>query len=139
MWEASGGPPLSGGIYVGIFRTHQGDPPTGDTCSGASCGDVATGVTFTKSGVAQPNDDYYFMAAETTHQTIDPDATATGANGTGLLTNASVEDNLVYSGTGGLSDMDNCQWKTHAAASLPGIVFVQIYRPTNIIGKTCSL
>ena len=69
---------------------------------------------------------------------IDPSALLTGQNGTGLLVNASVNDSLVYSGSGGLTDTANCQWKTHAAAALPGIVFIQIYRPVNQIGKTCT-
>ncbi|HUJ59202.1 MAG TPA: hypothetical protein VLX92_11940 [Kofleriaceae bacterium] len=129
-WTSSGGPPLSGGIYVGIFRTHMlgnGDPLA-----------VQSGVTFTKSGTPIPGDDFYFTAAQTTHDTIDPTATATGANGTGLLINVSVNDSLVYSGTGGITDTVDCKWETHAAAALANIVFVQIYRPQNQLGKTCA-
>ncbi len=139
MWAATGGPLLSGGIYVGIFRKQHGDPPTGDTCTGSGCFDTVAGVTFTKSGTTEPNNDYYFSASSLMHQMIDATATATGQSGTGLLTNASVNDSLVYSGTGGITDTTDCQWKTHAAASLPGIVFIQIYRPVNQIGKTCPL
>lgn len=139
-WTASGGPPLSGGVFVGLFRGKGGDPATnGDTCSGSGCDAPAAGVTFTKSGATIPADDYYFTAADTNLTTVDATATATGANGAGLLTNASVNDNLVYSGTGGLSDTTNCQWKNHGAASLPGIVTVQIFRPTSKPLKTCSL
>ena len=67
---------------------------------------------------------------------IDAAATATGMNGTGLLTGASVNDSLVYSGTGGITDTTNCKWENHAAASLPTIVFFQVYRPMNQVGHT---
>jgi hypothetical protein len=128
MWENTGGPPLSGGIYVGVFRSHK------ENADGTFTGDpfaTSSGVTFTKSGVASPSDDYYFMA-ETTHQHVDAAATLTSTNGTVLYTNASVSDGLVYSGdSGGITDTTNCQWDSHAAASLPNIVFFQIYRPVN--------
>ena len=130
MWSSTGGPAVSTGMYVAIFRTHKlgnGDPLA-----------PQSGVTITKSGSPVPSNDYYFKAAETNHQNVDPIATATGANGTGLLTNASVTDNLVWSGNGGITDQNNCEWETHAAASLPFIVFFQIYRPQNVIGKTCT-
>ena len=129
-WQTTGGPPLSGGIYVAIFRTHKlgnGDPLANQA-----------GVSITKSGSTSPANDYYFVSTETNHTNIDAAATATGVNGTGLFTNASVNDNLVYSGVGGIADTVNCKWETHAAASLPFIVFLQVYRPQNQIGKTCS-
>jgi len=134
-WTSTGGPMLSDGIYVGIFRAHACDA-TG-TCTGDKFA-TQGGVTFTKSGATEPANDYYFMA-ETTHDHIDPAATATSINGTGLLTGASVNDSLVYSGTGGITDTVNCKWETHAAASLANIVFLQVYRPTNFsFNTTCS-
>ena len=135
-WTSSGGPPVSGGIYVGIFRAHKCDETTG-MCTGDRFANQS-GVTITKSGSTLPNNDYYFNATDTTRTTIDPAATATGSNGTGLLTGASVNDSLVYSGTGGITDTTNCKWETHAAASLPQIVFFQVYRPMNQLGKTCN-
>lgn len=139
-WASSGGPPLSGGIFVGLFRAKSGDPNTnGDTCTGTGCDAPQSGVTFTNNGATEPADDYYFTAAEANLTTVDPTATATGSNGAGLLTNASVTDSLVYAGTGGLSDTTNCQWKNHGAASLPNIVTIQIFRPTSKPLKTCSL
>ena len=134
-WEASGGPPVSGGVYVGIFRTHKCDS-TG-TCTGDKFANQS-GVTFTKSGSTIPNSDYYFTASQTTRMSIDAAATATGMNGTGLLTGASVNDSLVYSGTGGITDTTSCKWESHAAASLPTIVFFQVYRPMNQVGHTCN-
>jgi len=134
-WTSSGGPPVSGGIYVAIYRTHKCDA-TG-TCTGDAFANQS-GVTITKSGSTLPNNDYYFTAAETGRTTIDGATNATGSNGTGLLTGASVNDLLVYSGTGGITDTTNCKWESHAAASLANIVFFQIYRPQNQIGHTCN-
>ena len=132
-WESSGGPPVSSGVYVGIFRQH---------CVAAGCtGDPFApqpDVTFTKSGATIPNQDYYFMAGQTTRMTIDPSATVTGANGTGILDNVSISDMFVYSGTGGITDVVDCKWETHAAAALPNIVFVQLFRKQNQLGKTCA-
>ena len=132
-WEASGGPALANGIYVGLFRAH---------CTGAGCtGDAFApqpGVSFTKSGTAIPSLDSYFVATDTMRTTIDPTATATGANGTGLLDMVSVNDGFVYSGTGGITDTTDCRWQTAAAAALPNIVFVQVFRKQNQIGKTCT-
>jgi len=65
-------------------------------------------------------------------------AFATSANGTGLLTNANVMDGLAYSGTGGITDTTNCQWENHAAANVPGLLFIQIYRKVAKLGKTCT-
>jgi hypothetical protein len=135
QWTSTGGPPLSGGIYVGIFRQHGCD--AAGTCTGDAFANQA-GVTITKSGATVPANDYYFQS-ETTHLHVDGAATATSINGTVLLTNASVNDSLVYSGTGGITDTVNCQWETHAAASLANIVFLQVYRPTAKPLKTCTL
>jgi hypothetical protein len=95
-------------------------------------------VTFTKNGNPQAANDYYFMA-ETGRLHIDGAASSTSINGTALFTGASVNDGLAYSGnTGGITDTTNCQWETHAAASIPGVVFMQVYRPTNKPLKTCT-
>ncbi len=127
MWENSGGPPVSGGLYIPIFyekvaRTNS---------------DLQDGVTLTKSGNPVPLQDDYFVATESARHTIDPAATATGINGTVLVTGASVNDGVVYSGSGGdLSS--NCQWEKHAGASLPFILSVQGFRPQDAIGQTCD-
>ncbi len=126
MWEASGGPPISGGVYVPIFRA-------------ASAGTTnQSGVTVTRSGSTIPADDYYFAAAQVGHTTIDSAATATGANGTALITNAMVSESAAYSAQVGPLPAE-CRWELHAGASLPFILFVQVFRPTNAIGKTCPL
>jgi hypothetical protein len=125
-WNMSGGPPLSGGIYALVYRQHK-DPTKPE---------LQAGVTVTKSGNTIPANDYYFQAALTDRTTIDPAATATGANGTALVTNASVSDSVVYAGQGGLGA--GCRWELHAGASLANIVYIQVYRKADIIGQTCS-
>jgi hypothetical protein len=132
MWESSGGPPLSGGYYITVFRQHS-------LKNGMDPFLPAPNVTFTKSGSPVPAQDTYFAPQQTTHQTLDNAQTATGANGTALITGATVMDNLAYSGMGGLSDTTNCRWEPHAGATLPFIAFIQIFRPTDQIGLTCPL
>ncbi|MGN6104929.1 MAG: hypothetical protein ACTHU0_07490 [Kofleriaceae bacterium] len=124
-WAASGGPPISGGIYAMVFRANS----TGSANN--------AGVTMTRAGSPVPANDYYFLAAQTTRADVDPDATATGANGTALITNASINDSLAYSGTGGLPA--TCRYSTHAGASLPFILFIQVVRPIHATGMTCPL
>ena len=133
MWVASGGPPLSGGYYVQIFRArHEGF-------------DTQAGVTATKAGQPNTANDYYFVAGETTRRTIAPAATVTGANGTAIITNAAVSDGPAYAGSGQIPP--ECVWEAKAGASIaanpqtmvPPVVFVSIFRPGNAIGQTCPL
>jgi hypothetical protein len=125
-WQDSGGPPLSGGIYVGIFRQHK--TPTGT----GSQDPTQAGVKFTKNNSPIMSQDYYFQAAQATNTTIDINATATGVNGSGFLTGTSVNDATAYSGTGGITDTTHCTWENHAAANLANIVFFQIYRKADV-------
>ncbi len=135
-WASSGGPTVGSGIYTALFRAHMCD--MSGTCTGDPFATEA-GVTITKSGTPQPSNDYYFQAADTTLTTIDSAATATGANGAGLYIGAALSDGFfAYSGTGGIADTTNCQWEQHAAASLPNIVLVQIFRPQNKPLHTCT-
>lgn len=125
QWAASGGPPLSGGYYVNVFRGHR----TGT--------DTQAGVQATRSGGPNTANDYYFGLAATTRQTIDGSATTTGANGTVLITNASVAESVAYAGSGAIPT--SCVWEAHAGASLPNIVFIQLFRPVNAVAQTCPL
>ncbi|MEO8845691.1 MAG: hypothetical protein ABI591_10810 [Kofleriaceae bacterium] len=133
-WQSAGGPMLSAGIYASVFRTHGCD--SAGTCTGDAFANQS-GVTITKSGMTHSANDSYFQA-ETGRVNLDGAANATSINGTGLYTGASVDDGLVYSGTGGIADTANCAWEPHAAASIPGLVFIQVYRPINIPLKTCT-
>ncbi len=125
QWVASGGPPLSGGYYVNVFRGHR----TGT--------DNQAGVTSTRSGNPNTANDYYFTASQMTRQTIDTAATVTGANGTALITNAAVSESVAYAGSGAIPA--SCVWEAHAGASLPNIVFIQLFRPVNAVAQTCPL
>jgi hypothetical protein len=121
-WASSGGPTIDEGMFVAIFRA-------------ASMGTATrAGVTILREGVPIPPDDFYFESAETTRTTIDPMATSTGANGTALVTNAQLDG---YLGTGALPA--ECAWEAHVGVSLPFVLFVQIFRPTDASGQTCGL
>ncbi len=134
-WASSGGPTVANGVFAMMFRAHCVGSMgcTGDPLAEQS------GVQMTKNGTPLPMANAkYFLAAQTTRDTIDPTATMTGANGTGLNDNASVTDSLAYSGQGGITDNNNCKWELHAGAALANIVFVQVFRKINVIGKTCT-
>lgn len=132
LWTTSGGtgaPTLSGGIYAAVFRKHK--KGVGDPFENQS------GVTIQKSGTDATSQDWYFQPTELTHQNLLATATATGANGTALVTGAMISDGAAaYSAQTGLGP--GCRWEAHAAASLPGIVFIQVYRKLDIIGQTCN-
>ncbi len=99
--------------------------------------ETQAGVQATRSGNPNAANDYYFTANQTTRQTIDGAATVTGMNGTALITNAAVAESVVYAGTGGIPT--TCVWEAHAGASLPNIVFIQLFRPVNAVAQTCPL
>jgi hypothetical protein len=127
LWESSGGPPVSGGLFVPIFRESVATTNR----------DLQDNVSILKGGNPIPAQDHYFVATEAARHTIDPGASVTGINGTVLVTGALVVDGVVYSGVGGgLSS--NCVWATHAGASLPFIVSVQDFRPENAVAQTCD-
>ncbi|MEO8549381.1 MAG: hypothetical protein ABI678_05395 [Kofleriaceae bacterium] len=133
-WTSSGGPSFANGIYAPVFRAHVCD-------ASSTCADPfsnQSGVTFTKMGSPVPANDYYFMASDNQNRLHIDTTSATSANGTGLAIGTSVNDSLVYSGTGGITDTGNCQWEPHAAANVPGLLFIQVYKKTNKLGKTCT-
>lgn len=128
-WAGSGGPTLTTGIYAPVFRQHKagnGDP---------FANQAGVKVVISPNTSVNSNNDFYFEAQATARTTIDPAATVTGANGTALINNAKLSDGT-YEGQGGLGA--GCRWEPHAAASLPGIVFVQIFRKLDILGQTCN-
>lgn len=125
-----GMPPLASGIYATIYHAKR----TGT--------DLATGVmtTFGASNAPPPTTvnkgrTFYFGAAETTRTTIDTNATATGMNGAALVSGANLGE--LYGGTGSLPS--TCAWEIHAGAAIPGVVFIQSFRPTDAPGMTCPL
>jgi hypothetical protein len=123
-WTASGGPAISSGMFVGIFRAMS----TGLTNQ--------AGVTILRNGNAIAADDHYFTAAQATRTTVDPAALATGANGTALVTNAMLGEG--YTAAPGPLPAE-CVWSVSPGVSLPFILFVQVFRPVNATGQTCPL
>lgn len=94
---------------------------------------LAAGVTVTRNGA--PGDvahTFYFGAAAANRTTLDSNAHVTGVNGTAVynILNPMLTD--MYSGTGGLPS--GCNWEPHGGVALPGLVFIQTFRPT---GSTC--
>ncbi len=124
MWLASGGPSVGVGVYAAIFRAHV-DPTKTDN---------QAGVTMLQNGnPITAGDAFYFTAADTNRDTIDPAATATGKSGAALLINAQLT--VAYSGSGGLGS--NCAWTPHPGAQVPDVVFVQTFRPEDS-GGACT-
>lgn len=125
-----GMPPLANGIYAQVFHAKRTGP------------DLASGVTVTLGPAASPpptmvdmTRDFYFGAAATTRTTLDGAANATGASGTALVSGANLGE--LYSGKGGIPT--TCAWEIHAGAAIPGVVFIQSFRPTDAPGMTCPL
>ena len=131
QWTASGGPPLSGGLFVPLFRAHALDTPATDPFA------PQPGVTLTKAGYVIPQ--YYFAADAVDRTTIDTTAATTGANGAALIPNAVAAEGVIYAGAGGLADPTSCRWHPHVGMSLPNVVFVQIFRPLDVIGYQCPM
>jgi len=114
-------PTIAAGIYADIFRAHA----TG--LAGQA------GVTVTKNGGTIHPKDFYFAAADATKDTIDASSQMTGVNGTALIIG---QNGAGYAGMGGLAT--DCVWAGGFAASVAGIVFVQVTRPIGAPGKTCA-
>jgi len=134
-WMGTGGPSLSTGIYAGVFRAHNCD---NGTCVGDAFANQA-GVQISKGTTVNGSNDFYFLAADgNTRQHNDGSANATSMNGTALLINTMVGDGPIYTGQMGITDTTNCQWEPHAAANVPGLLFIQIFRKTAKALKTCT-
>lgn len=121
----AGMPPLDGthGIFAAIYRGHR----TGS--------DLASGVTF-KALTGTATTTVYYLGG-TTRSSVDTAATATAANGTALVGISGGMATDQYYGLGGLPA--ECKWENHGAASVPYVVFIQIFRPTSVSGMTCPL
>lgn len=124
-----GSPALAAGIYAPVYRAHR----TGlDTQAGVTFTFGPMGSAPTMTNVDR---DFYFGAAATTRTTLDAAASMTGANGTALVSGASLTE--VYGGKGGIPS--TCIWEPHAGAAVPGVVFIQIFRPIDAPNMTCPL
>jgi hypothetical protein len=130
-WDAStpsGGPTVATGLYAMTFRV-------GKTGLAAQAG---VSVYKSATQIMSPQLSYFSNSASRT--TLDGTATSTSANGSALVTGAGIADSLTWTGVGAFTGADatNCDWEKHGGISLPGIVFVQNYRPTDKILKTCG-
>jgi hypothetical protein len=126
-WQTTGGPGIAMGYYVPIFRQRR----TGFL--------TQAGVTVYKAlggGMPVTANDYYFKATDVTRETIDNTTpqNSTGANGTALVSGATLAD-MAYLGVGGLPP--ECTYPPAPGVTLPGIVFISIFRPTDRPSMTC--
>lgn len=122
MWTASANLPggqtlLSKGIYLPVFINTMEAPLS------PFPGAPTAGVTITFSnGMTNTANDYYFADMMPLNRTtIDPAASVTGPNGTGVYV---LGDLVEYSGSGGNLPA-GCNWPKTLAKSVPGVVFVQ--------------
>ncbi len=129
---------LMTGVYAAVYRAHKVKPndPTqmpADLLVGQAGVKAATNTATNPTPVPAAND-FYFGPTAADRMTITTDA-STGVNGTALVNNASLAQNLYY-GAGGLGT--GCIWEGHAAASLPGIVFIQVFRKLAATPGSCN-
>lgn len=108
------------GVWAPIYVAKD---PTDTQDADPFHGQPVAGVVPTHSTVdvpVLPADDFYFSdTVPTSRVTLDGAATATGPNGTALVTNQTLEQ---HSGTGPA----NCTWNKHDAASVVGVIFAMI-------------
>jgi hypothetical protein len=114
------GTSLATGIFALVFHNSIGGSA------------LASGVGVTRNGATDAGHTLYFGSAAANRTALDSNAHATGVNGTALynIMNPVLTD--MYSGTGGLPS--GCNWEAHGGVALPGLVFIQTFRPT---GSTC--
>ena len=124
-WATAGVPfDATNGIFAAIFRGHK----TGF--------DTVGGVTVSRNQFPEPGHDYYFSAVAN-RTTLDGGLGATSGNGGALFNITNQMPTDVYSGQSPLPA--GCAWEFHAGASVRFVVFIQIFRPTNAPGMTCTL
>lgn len=124
-WVGAGVPfDMTNGIFAALFRGH------------ATGRDPAAGVTVYRNGAKDMDHDYYFSNVAN-RTTLDSQSNATTMNGGALFNIVGQMPTDVYTGQGALPA--GCMWDFHAGASIGFAVFIQIFRPTNVSGMTCSL
>lgn len=95
-------------------------------------GRPVSGVRITVSASGGPYDDYYFADTDPLYrEVIGLALTTTGLNGAGIITTLTTSV-FTAGGTGNErtnpslpAGMQTCQWTSHPAAAIPGVVFVQ--------------
>lgn len=113
-----GGPFGTQGVLALIYR-HRGLP--------------VPGVVVRRDGAVVPIHDFYFSDPGVTRTTVDPARAMTGPNGTALL----VQSNSVvpHDGVGG--EPPGCKWPVAPAATVAGVVFVQLKDAESNGGGPC--
>lgn len=124
LWDASGSPPGDGfaeeGVLAMIFR-HRGQPVAGVRARRGTPPNVI------------PADDFYFSDPGTTLTTVAPAQDTTGANGTVLVVNSGAP--ATHDGVG--AEPAGCRWPAALAATIPGVVFVQLKDAEANAGGPC--
>lgn len=92
-----------------------------------------SGVQVRRNGALIPADDYYFSDTMSARMTVDPARTNTGPNGTVLVINSNTP--IEHDGVG--AEPSGCQWPANLAASIPGVVFMQIKEAQTAAGAAC--
>lgn len=121
-WTSSAG--LAGesyatrGVLAMVFR-HRGLP--------------VAGVAARRGGNVIPADDNYFDDPAPGRAHVLPTLTMTGANGTALVINSDQLAN--HDGTG--AEPSGCRWPARLAATIRGVVFVQIKDAESTSGGPC--
>lgn len=114
----AGGPFRTQGVLAIIFR-HAGVP--------------VPGVVARRNGNVIPADDFYFSDTGVARTTVAPAQAMTGPNGTALVINSSSP--APHDGVGG--EPPGCRWPSVLAATVPGVVFVQVKEAEALGGGLC--
>ena len=114
----AGGAFATQGVLAMVYR-HRGMP--------------VAGVSARRGGNVIPSDDFYFTDAAATRTTVDRTPTMTGANGTALVINSASP--APHDGVGG--EPAGCRWPSALAATIPGVVFVQLKDAESTTGGPC--
>ncbi len=114
----AGGPFRTQGVLAIIFR---------------KAGLPVPGVVARRNGNVIPADDFYFSDPGVARTTVAPAQAMTGPNGTALIINSSSP--APHDGIGG--EPPGCRWPSTLAATVPGVVFVQVKEAESVGGGPC--
>jgi len=122
QWDGSSAHPGPSFAEQGVYATTylHGDQPV-------------AGVSVYRSGVPIPDDDYYFSDPGDTLTTIDPQQSATGADGAVLVTSGPAP--VQYGASGG--EPAGCAWPESLGTAIPGVVLVERKRAVTATGAIC--
>ena len=90
-------------------------------------------VQIRRNNMLIPTDDFYFSDSGIGRTTVVAAQAMTGANGTGLVINSNTP--IAHDGVG--NEPSGCIWPSNLAASIPGVVFMQIKEAETAAGAAC--